>query len=153
MSAGRAHGPELPRRRDVTDPMTSAKTRFQGRVLLVEDNAVNRLVAQTQLEEMGIDVCCATDGGEALAHLESERFDLVLMDRQLPTLDGLEAARRWRAHESAAGLARTPIVAVTAFALADDRASSLAAGMDEHLSKPYRGTDLAGLLARFLPAC
>ncbi len=130
--------------------MNAPVRRFRGRVLLVEDNPVNRLVARTLLQNMGLDPVCAVDGAEALDHLDGENFDLVLMDCQLPGLDGYEVTRRWRQQERTAGREPTPIVALTANALPEDRARSLASGMDDHVAKPYRSDALAEVLARYL---
>lgn len=125
--------------------------RFAGRVLLVEDNAVNAIVARTTLEELGVDVEVACDGFEALDRLRAGGFDLVLMDIQMPRMDGYTATRTWRAEEANGGRARVPIVALTANALPDDRRRSLDVGMDEHVSKPYTNADLATIMLRYLP--
>lgn len=125
--------------------------RFAGRVLLVEDNPVNAVVARTTLEGLGVDVEIACDGVEALDRLRAERFDLVLMDIQMPRMDGYAAARTWRTEEANARRARVPIVALTANSLPDDRQKSLDVGMDEHVSKPYTNADLAAIMLRYLP--
>jgi CheY-like chemotaxis protein len=130
--------------------MLSYLPRFDGRVLLVEDNPVNALVARTTLEELGVQVEVAGDGLEALELLRADAFDLVLMDIQMPRMDGYTAAQTWRAEEAAAGRVRTPIVALTANALAADRKKSLEVGMDEHISKPYSNADLAAILLHYL---
>jgi CheY-like chemotaxis protein len=83
---------------------------------------------------------------------QERRPDLVLLDCQMPVMDGLEAARRMRAHEVAKGWPHTPLIALTANALAGDREQSLAAGMDDHLAKPFRDEALRALLARYLQA-
>ncbi len=133
-------------------PVPAAAPVCIARVLLVEDNPVNLLVARTLLTELGADVGVAHNGIEALELLHAEPWHLVLMDCQMPEMDGYEATRRWRAHEQARGAAtRLPIVAVTANALPADRARSFDAGMDDHLAKPYRTADLKDLLARFCP--
>lgn len=126
---------------------------LQGRVLLAEDNAVNALVAQTMLRRCGLEVDHVADGEQAVSHYLARRPDLVLMDCQMPTMDGLTAARRIREREAAQGAARVPIVALTANAYAGDREQCLAAGMDEHLAKPFREDELRTLLARWLTAC
>lgn len=125
--------------------------RFVGRVLLVEDNAVNAIVARTTLEGLGVAVEIAYDGVEALDRLRAEAFDLVLMDIQMPNMDGYTAARTWRAEEASAHRSRVPIVALTANALPSDRQKSLDVGMDEHVSKPYTNADLATIMLRYLP--
>lgn len=131
--------------------MQALLPRFAGRVLLVEDDPVNAIVARTSLERLGVAAEVACDGLEALDRLRAERFDLVLMDIQMPRMDGLTAARAWRTEEASARRARVPIVALTANSLPDDRRKSLDVGMDEHVSKPYTNADLATIMLRYLP--
>ena len=130
--------------------MPSSSPRFRGHVLIVEDNPVNVLVAQTILVDLGLTVDVASDGEEALAHLSRRRYGLVFMDCQMPRKDGYAATREWRARERAQGRSRTPIVALTANAMPSDRQRSLDAGMDEHVSKPYRSSQLVDVLENFL---
>ncbi len=117
-------------------------------VLLVEDDAASRYVATRLVESFGCQVVAAADGGEALDRLRAGRFDLVLMDCQLPIVDGLEVTRRFRDSEPAGQ--RTPIVALTAYAFETDRERMFEAGMDEHLSKPVSRAMLEGLLRRYV---
>ena len=112
-------------------------------VLLVEDNEINRMVARAVLEGGGHRVTEAADGAQAVTTHAAQAFDCVLMDCQMPVMDGLEATRRIRAHETARGVRRAPIVALTANTMQGDREHCLAAGMDEFLAKPY---DSAALL-------
>jgi len=119
------------------------------RVLLVEDNSVNLAVAQRLLQVLGCSVVTATDGQQALEHLHTQRVDLVLMDCQMPVLDGYQATRRWRAHEADTGAPRQPIVAMTANAMAGDRERCLQAGMDDYLSKPVNRASLVACLQRW----
>jgi signal transduction histidine kinase/CheY-like chemotaxis protein len=126
---------------------------LHGDVLLVEDNEVNREVAKAMLEAMGLHVAIAQDGHEALGTLASRGFDLVLMDCQMPGLDGYQATQRLRELEHRWGVVtadRTPVVALTANAAAGDRERCLAAGMDDHLGKPFRQEQLAAVVARWL---
>ena len=125
---------------------------LHGRVLLVEDNAVNLRVAQRLLDMHGLDVTAVGDGREAVGRLERDRYDLVLMDCLMPVMDGYMATRLWRERERAAGNEHLPIVAMTANAMAGDRERCLAAGMDDYISKPLDRAALAQLLRRWLPA-
>ncbi|MGC4077666.1 MAG: ATP-binding protein [Rubrivivax sp.] len=130
-------------------PLDTAPT-LQGRVLLVEDNPVNRLIAAEMLKSFGLNVVEAEDGQQALTRIDGQHFDLVLMDIQMPVLDGYAATQRIREREARLRLARVPIVALTANAFDEDAALSLAAGMDAHLSKPYTREQLRALLAQWL---
>jgi signal transduction histidine kinase/CheY-like chemotaxis protein len=123
---------------------------FKGaRILLAEDNEVNQLVAGKILEKAGLVVKIANNGREALEMLEAEPFDLVLMDIQMPEMDGLEAARRIRANPKYDQL---PILAMTAHAMSGDREVSLAAGMNGHITKPIVLSDLFNALAQWMPS-
>ena len=121
-----------------------------GTVLLVEDNVVNRMIGAEMLKSFGVEVMEAEDGAQALAVLERQRVDLVLMDIQMPVLDGYEATRQARERETRLRLPRVPIVALTANAFDEDAAQSMAAGMDAHLAKPYSRAQLRELLMRWL---
>jgi len=127
-----------------------ADAQVQGVVMLVEDNIVNRMIGAEMLKSFGIDVIEAEDGAQALAMLESQRVDLVLMDIQMPVLDGYAATRALRDRETRLRLPRVPIVALTANAFDEDAVQSLAAGMDAHLAKPYSRVQLRELLQRWL---
>ena len=117
------------------------------RVLLVEDNAVNRRVAEHQLIRLGCVVGIAANGVEAIAAVAAGAWDLVLMDCQMPVLDGFGATREIRRHESSAE--RVPIIALTANAMSGDREACLAAGMDDFLSKPIVPAALAACVERW----
>ena len=123
---------------------------FTGVVLLVEDNIVNRMIGAEMLKSFGIDVLEAEDGAQALTVLSQQHVDLVLMDIQMPVLDGYAATRKVRERETRLRLPRVPIVALTANAFDEDAAQSLAAGMDAHLAKPYSRLQLRDLLQRWL---
>jgi signal transduction histidine kinase/CheY-like chemotaxis protein/CHASE1-domain containing sensor protein/HPt (histidine-containing phosphotransfer) domain-containing protein len=116
-------------------------------ILLVEDNAFNQLVAREVLEEAGARVVVAGDGAEALARLAEHRVDCVLMDVQMPVMDGIEATRRLRADRRFADL---KVIALTANASLDDQARCLAAGMDAFLTKPAAPDTLVATIARTL---
>jgi len=122
----------------------TAEVGARGRVLVAEDNAINRLVAAGLLESLGCEVHTVEDGRQAVEAVEREDYDLVLMDAHMPELDGFAATAAIRERERAAGRGRhTPIVALTADALAGDAEKSRAAGMDDHLSKPVTRERLA----------
>jgi CheY-like chemotaxis protein len=121
--------------------VTGEKNQNQRRVLLVEDNAVNQTLALRLLERRGFAVIVAGDGQMALEELEKNRFDIILMDIQMPRMDGLTATAIIRDKEKTTG-EHIPIVAMTAHALKGDQERCLAAGMDSYLSKPIRTTEL-----------
>ncbi len=133
----------------VSIPDAPARTAFPSpRVLLVEDNPVNQILTTEQLEQLGSQVVLASNGAEALDAAAGADFDLVLMDCQMPVLDGYEATRRLRARERAGQ--RVPIIALTANALPGDREDCLACGMDDFLGKPYGQAELAAILRRWV---
>jgi len=113
-------------------------------ILLAEDNAINQKLAMRLLEKRGHRVAVAQNGREALAALEKESYDLVLMDVQMPEMDGIEATAAVRAREKSSGSKRQPIVAMTALVMKGDRERCIAAGMDGYLSKPIRPQELDG---------
>jgi len=127
---------------DAPRPVTGA------RVLVVDDLAANRLVAQAMLSAAGYRVASAAEGAEALRMVEAEDFDIILMDLQMPVMDGLESTRRIRALPVPKG--QIPILAVTASALPDQVLACREAGMDGHLSKPVDRDGLLGAVARLL---
>jgi len=123
--------------------------KLSGHVLLVEDNPVNRQVAQRLLTLAGLTLDVAENGAQALDRMANRPYDAVLMDCQMPVLDGYQATQERRRQE-AAGARRLPIIAMTANAMAGDREKCLAAGMDEYLSKPLSRKALHAMLAHFL---
>ena len=134
----------------VAQPDAVADTVDSRRILVVEDNPVNREIAKYMLRELGHEVVLREDGKQALDILEHESFDLVLMDCQMPVLDGFSATRELRLREQATGN-RTPVIALTANAVKGDREACLEAGMDDYLSKPYTRAQLAATCAQWLP--
>jgi CheY-like chemotaxis protein len=120
-----------------------------GRVLVAEDNPVNQRVAVRMLERLGLEADVALNGHEAVRRVADQPYALVLMDCQMPELDGFEATAAIRASEQPDD--RTPIVAMTAAAMRGDRERCLAAGMDDYISKPVRIEELRSVLARWLP--
>ncbi|MBZ5700627.1 MAG: response regulator [Acidobacteriia bacterium] len=127
------------------------EARCVGRILLAEDNAVNRQLAMRLLEKHGYSVIVAANGREALAVLEKEAADLVLMDVQMPEMDGFEATRIIREREKKSG-AHLPILAMTAHAMKGDRERCLAMGMNGYIIKPIKTQELFETIEHFLPA-
>ena len=121
-----------------------------GRVMVVEDNEVNRMIAREILGSMGLDVVEAQDGAEAVEALSRQSIDLVLMDCQMPVMNGYEATKAIRSREAATRSRRLPIVALTADAFDDDAAKAKKAGMDAHLPKPYTRDGLREVLMQWL---
>ncbi|MBC7455015.1 MAG: response regulator [Massilia sp.] len=122
---------------------------WRGSVLLAEDNPVNRLVATSMLARLGLHVMVANNGAEAVALASSRQVDLILMDCQMPVMDGYQASAVIRQHQAGAAR-RLPIIALTANAMAGDREKCLAAGMDDYLSKPYTLAEFDAVLGRWL---
>ena len=125
---------------------------IQGHVLLVEDNPVNRQVAQRLLGIMGLSLAVAEHGKQALELLERDSYDAILMDCQMPIMDGYSATRERRRAETERKLAHMPIIAMTANAMAGDREKCLSAGMDDYLTKPLNRGLLEETLRKWLPA-
>jgi signal transduction histidine kinase/CheY-like chemotaxis protein len=135
-----------------TQPPAMAGVRLQGDVLLVEDNEVNAFIATMTLESLGVSCQHARNGADALTLFSMHAFDVVLMDCEMPVMDGHEAARRIRQLEAEdTARERTPVIALTAHALSGDREVCLANGMDDYLTKPFDREALAQLLSRWLP--
>lgn len=122
------------------------------RVLVAEDNAVNRQVIRAMLSRFALDVDAVVNGREALEALLQKPYDLVLMDCQMPDMDGYEATRILRGRERETGRRRTPVAALTANAMKGDREKCLEAGMDDYLPKPFSREGLVALLHRWLDA-
>jgi hemerythrin-like metal-binding protein/PAS domain S-box-containing protein len=133
---------------DLTDAESALRRRFAGsRVLLVEDESTNREVAKLFLEDVALAVDIAVDGLEAVSRARSRPYDVILMDMQMPHLDGLDASRQIR---RLPGHAHTPIIAMTANAFAEDRQRCLAAGMDDFIAKPFDPGQLFATLLQTL---
>jgi two-component system cell cycle response regulator DivK len=122
----------------------------QRRILLVEDHPINRELAEAMLMMAGYDVIVAPDGEAGLAAAHEARPDLVLMDIELPGLDGLECTRRLKSAQDTGSI---PVVALTAYAMCGDEARARAAGCDGYVTKPIDRQVLLDELARFLPSC
>jgi two-component system sensor histidine kinase/response regulator len=141
----------VPGKTKLAPPLQASPT-FRGyRILLVEDNPVNQRVAQRLLQKMAANVTLANNGAEALERLAESTFDAVLMDCQMPVMDGFTATRRIRESELQSGRAkRLPIIALTANVMSADREHCIAAGMDAHLGKPIEPAQLIDCLGRYL---
>ena len=144
---------ELPLARAAAGPVPDAAALPQDeaalagvRVLLAEDHPTNQKVVELILGSAGVDLVVVENGREALEALGGGGFDLVLMDMQMPEMDGLSATRLWREREAMLHLRRTPIVMLTAHALDEHAAESLRAGADRHLGKPIRAADLLAVV-------
>ncbi len=131
-------------------PVATAGGALSGRALLVEDNATNQIVATKLLQKLGLTLDVAEDGGKALAHLRRFDYDLVLMDCQMPGMDGFEATIRIRRGEAGETARRVAIVAMTANALVGDRERCLDCGMDDYVAKPIRVPELTAVVHRWL---
>ena len=135
----------------VVELAESPAASLSGRILVVEDHPVNQKLLSHQLHGMGLDFSLAATGIEAMEKFSAKRFDLVLMDWQMPEMDGLEATRRIRQIEADSRSGPTPIIALTANANAGFREACLAAGASDYLSKPYSESALLALLTQWLP--
>ncbi len=121
---------------------------YSARVLVAEDSPVNAMILKEMLEHMGIEVDVAEDGSAAIERLQQADYAAVLMDCQMPVMDGWQATRRWREQERSTGGRRTPIIALTANVVVGDRERCLAVGMDDYLPKPFEIAELSALIRR-----
>ncbi len=119
------------------------------RVLVVEDNRVNQLVAVRALEKLGFNVDVVSNGIDALEAIDRSHYAVVLMDCQMPEMDGFQATREIRRRQN--GETRLPVIALTTMSNDDDRKRCLAAGMDDYLHKPFQVDDLISVLDRWIP--
>jgi CheY-like chemotaxis protein len=135
-------------------PEPEAPVQPGRRILLAEDNPVNQLVATRMLKRLGYETDLVVTGIEVVAAADATRYAALILDCQMPEMDGYEAAREIRRRESLAEMPvrRLPIIALTASAMTGDRERCLAAGMDDYLAKPMRLADVAVLLLRWIPA-
>jgi CheY-like chemotaxis protein len=128
-------------------PAKATRARIDARILVVEDNATNQLVLLAQLEKLGYQARAVANGIEAVEAVRREAYDIILMDCQMPLMDGFEATRQIRR----SGRPHVPIIAVTAHAMVGDRERCIREGMDDYLSKPLALEPLADVLATWLP--
>jgi two-component system sensor histidine kinase/response regulator len=141
----------VPGKTKLAPPLQASPTFSGYRILLVEDNPVNQRVAQRLLQKMAANVTLANNGAEALERLAESTFDAVLMDCQMPVMDGFTATRRIRESELQSGRGKhLPIIALTANVMSTDREHCIAAGMDAHLGKPIEPAQLIDCLGRYL---
>ncbi len=119
-------------------------------VLYAEDGRLNQILVQEMLEQAGLEVDIAENGSEALAAIEAKQYGLLLLDVQMPEIDGFEVARRIREQEAKTG-GHLPIVALTAYAMKGDRQRCLEAGMDDYVSKPVDEDTLFAAISRLIP--
>lgn len=131
-------------------PADAVHHHLNMKVLIVEDNPTNQRVAQKMVERLGCRATIASNGMEALSILSQQDYDAVLMDIQMPELDGTETTRKIRQRESGTGR-RVPVVATTAHSMPGDREMCLSAGMDDYLAKPFSPLELLSVLAGFMP--
>ncbi|MCW8891159.1 MAG: ATP-binding protein [Sedimenticola sp.] len=131
--------------------LAESEIQLMGHVLIVEDNLVNLNVAKKMLLRLGLQCDVAQDGLDALRAIDNHQYDLVLMDCQMPRMDGYEATRAIRLREATKGLSRLPVIAMTANAMDGDREKCLDAGMDEYLPKPIMPATLRLMLSQWLP--
>jgi PAS domain S-box-containing protein len=143
-------GVNSPEQSLITEYSARKYSQFEARILVVEDNPVNQKVAQGLLEKFGVKVDLAANGQEALHSLNQLPFDLVLMDCQMPVMDGYEATRQIRIEEAKVVNRRIPIIAMTANSMQGDKEKCLAAGMDDFVSKPVNPSKLQEALKRWL---
>jgi signal transduction histidine kinase/CheY-like chemotaxis protein/HPt (histidine-containing phosphotransfer) domain-containing protein len=134
----------------LTKPKPAEIGLLSGRVLLAEDNTVNQEVAVGMMAAMGVEVVIAKNGDEAIRQFKSQKFETVLMDCQMPGVDGFDAARAIRKIEAETGQAPIRIIAVTAGAMGGDREQCIAAGMNDYLTKPFTGEQLYKALRKTL---
>jgi signal transduction histidine kinase/DNA-binding response OmpR family regulator len=136
-------------RQDSHEPEDIGQELLEGSVLLVEDNPVNQAVALGMLEEIGCDTVVAINGHDAIEHIAKGKFDVVLMDCEMPVMDGFETTAAIRSQRNSASY--VPIIALTANAIDGDRERCLASGMQDYLSKPISVENLRGTLKKWLP--
>ena len=135
---------------NVEDTSLETSQNLKAHVLIVEDNKTNQMLMGMILEDLEITYDIANDGAEGVLSFKQSNYDVVLMDENMPNMNGIEATKRIRELEKEQSLTATPKIAVTANALSEDRQRFLAAGMDDYISKPYGEEDIVKVLQKFL---
>jgi two-component system, sensor histidine kinase and response regulator len=135
---------------DAPDSAAAQSDATPPRILIAEDNDVNRVLTQDILEFLGFAVHAVENGDRALKIALRQTFDLILMDCQMPLVDGFEATRRIRDVETEAGRTKTPIVALSGYSQSEGRGNCLAAGMDDYLQKPFTINDLKEMITKWV---
>ena len=133
-----------------SEPIGAGGPQSRGKVLIAEDNAINQRVVAIMLSKLGYSADVATEGAVVLEMLAKQHYDLILMDCQMPGMDGFEATKAIRALPS--DISQIPIIAVTANALPGQREKCLATGMNDYISKPIQTGLLAATLQKYLPS-
>ncbi|MFT5660097.1 MAG: signal transduction histidine kinase/sensor domain CHASE-containing protein/ActR [Sulfurimonas sp.] len=144
------HKEEITMTDETGKTVDNVSTTISGHLLVVEDNKTNQILLSIILDDAGITFDIANDGREALKMYQKNKYDAILMDENMPNMDGIEATRHIRSMEREKHVPRTPIVAVTANALSEDKQIFLDSGMDEYLSKPYTEKDIVSILKKIL---
>ena len=126
------------------------RTKFSGHILVVEDNKVNQMLMGKRLRDLSVTHDIANDGVEAVSMYQNKEYDVILMDENMPNMNGIEATKQIRTQEAQNNLKQIPIIAVTANAMSEDRQRFLDAGMDDYISKPYTESDIVKILQKYL---
>jgi len=128
----------------------TSDNKLEGKILIVEDNKTNQMLMSIILDELELEYDIANDGVEAISYTQNTKYDAILMDENMPNMNGIEATKRIRSIEKEQNLSHTPIIAVTANALSSDRERFIDSGMDDYVSKPYSEEDIKEVLEKFL---
>jgi len=138
------------KKNEVENETIFENSQLQGDVLIVEDNKTNQMLLSMILDDLGLNYDVANDGVEAIKCYVEKRYDAILMDENMPNMNGIQATKQIRHIEYEDELPTTPIIAVTANALSEDRERFLKAGMDDYISKPYTENDIIKTLRKYL---
>lgn len=136
--------------KDETPAQTHENSTINAKILIVEDNTTNQMLLSFYLDAMNLEYDIAADGIEAIEHFKNSDYDIILMDENMPNMNGIEATKIIRSIEENQGLKPIIIVAVTANALSGDRERFINAGMDDYISKPYTDADIEKIIYKYL---